>query len=77
MKSLRESFLNEGLKSGYWHGSDAWILWSDNEDMVILVGGYSESEAKKAKYLVDRDKDLGKYSDDIVYTNTDEWEEQQ
>lgn len=81
MKTINEYIneqINEALKSGYWHGSDAWILDGSKSDggYTILVGGYSEDDAKKVKKLVRDDKPLGKYEDDVVYAEYDEWKEQ-
>ena len=89
VKELSESsminlsdFINEALneaklKSGYWHGDDAWILDEYDTDLVILVGGYSEKEALKIKKLVDADKDLGEDDDYVLFIDREEWEEQQ
>lgn len=76
MKSLVE-YLTEGLKSGYWHGEDAWILdGNKNDGYTILVGGHDEAEAKKVRALVKRDAPLGDYEDFVVYADPDEWKEQ-
>lgn len=89
VKELSESsmmnladFVNEALneaklESGYWHGSDAWILDEYDNDLVILVGGYSEKEALKIKKLVDAGKDLGDDDDYVLFIDREEWEEQQ
>ena len=84
MKSLKDLLIenleniNETkLDSGYWHGSDAWILGADKDSLTILVGGYSENEAKKIKKLVDADKDLGEDADSVIVVDKDEWDEQQ
>ncbi len=78
MVKLFEEFINEGLQSGYWHGNDAWILSGSKKDgYTILVGGYSEEEAKKVKKLVDKDQELGEYEDYVEYVEYDEWKEQQ
>lgn len=76
---IMESIINEDekLDQGFWHGSDAWVLDTDATGVTILVGGYSKKEALKVQKLVQKDKDLGEYSDDVVYVETDEWEEEQ
>ena len=76
MKTIKE-YINEGLKMGYWHGEDAWILdGNKNDGYMILIGGYDETEAKKVKALVKRDAPLGKYGDYVIYADPDEWKEQ-
>lgn len=76
---LMEALVNEAkkLESGYWHGSDAWVLDSDDNGVTILIGGYSEADAIKIQKLVQKEKDLGKYEDDVMYVEMDEWEEEQ
>lgn len=70
--------LNEAkLESGYWHGDDAWVLDEDGDNLVILVGGYSEKDALKIQKLVKADKDLGDDADYVEWIGRDEWEDQQ
>ena len=65
------------LRTGYWHGNDATILCGRSTDPeAILVGGYSDEEARKVRKLVLKDLPLGKYSDDVIYPDPDEWKEQ-
>lgn len=78
LKDLIKENINESkLKSGYWHGNDAWILDEDGDNLVILIGGYSEKEALKIQKLVIADKDLGDDADNVEYVERDEWDEQQ
>lgn len=78
LKDLIQENINEvKLESGYWHGNDAWILDEDEDNLVILVGGYSEKEALKIQKLVQADKDLGDDADYVEYVDRDEWDEQQ
>lgn len=65
------------LDSGYWHGNDAWVLYNDGSQVIILVGGHSLSEALKVKKLVDNCQPLGKYLDYVVFADIEEWQEQQ
>lgn len=65
------------LDSGYWHGNDAWVLYNDGSQVIILVGGHSLSEALKVKKLVDNCQPLGKYLDYVVFADIEEWLEQQ
>ena len=77
MKTLKEYLLQEGLKTGYWHGENAWILNGNKKDgYAILVGGYDEAEAKKVQRLVNADKPLGDYEDFVIFADPDEWKEQ-
>lgn len=74
---LVESFSIVDLDSGVWDGNDAVILQVDEQQMVILVGGYALNEALQVKGLLDNDLDLGDYDDNVVWTNTNEWAEEQ
>lgn len=78
---LQESLqqIDEGakLEQGYWLGQDAWVLDTDATGLTILVGEYSEKEALKVQKLVQKGKDLGEYSDDVIYVETFEWEAEQ
>lgn len=65
------------LDSGYWHGNDAWVLYNDGSNVTILIGGHSLSEALKVKKLVDNCQPLGNYLDYVVFTDIEEWLEQQ
>lgn len=76
MKDIKQ-YLTEGLKSGYWHGDDAWILDGSKKDgYTILVGGYNEQDAKKVQRLLKQEKPLGDYEDYVVFAEPDEWKEQ-
>lgn len=78
LKDLIQENINESkLDSGYWHGNDAWILDEDGDNLVILVGGYSEKEALKIQKLVIADKDLGDDADYVLWIDRDEWSRQQ
>lgn len=67
------------LKSGYWHGNDAWIISGNKTDgYAILVGVFTEEEATEVKTLLENeDPQVEEYNDYIVYAEHDEWEEQQ
>lgn len=71
-----ESFVIEDLDSGYWHGDDAWVLSDEDGEMVILVGGHTLEEAIEAKEQIDNDRE-SEYDDYIVWTDAEEWLEQQ
>lgn len=71
-----ESFTIEDLDSGYWHGDDAWVLFDDGSEMVILVGGHTLEEAIEAKEQNDNELESD-YDDYVVWTDADEWLEQQ
>ena len=71
-----ESFVIEDLDSGYWHGDDAWVLFDDGSEMVILVGGHTLEEAIEAKEQIDNDWE-SEYDDYVVWTDGEEWLEQQ
>lgn len=72
-----ESFTIEDLDSGYYHGEDAWVLSDDGSEMSILVGDYTLEEALEAKEYFDSDDMGSEYADDIVWTDAEEWLEQQ
>jgi hypothetical protein len=72
-----ESFTIVDLDSGYWHGEDAWVLSDDGSEMLILIGGHTLDEALEAKEYVDSDDEGSEYADYIVWTDTEEWLEQQ
>lgn len=74
---LVESFTIIDLDSGYWYGDDAWVLYDDGGELVILVGGYTLEQAIKVKEMTDDDIDLGEYNDYVVWTDKEEWIEQQ
>lgn len=71
-----ESFTIEDLDSGYWHGEDAWVLFDDGSEMVILVGGHTLEEAIEAKEKIDNDLE-SEFDDFIHWTDAEEWLEQQ
>lgn len=71
-----ESFEIEDLDSGCWHGDDAWVLFDNGSEMVILVGGHTLEEAIEAKEASDNNLD-SEYDDCIVWTDSEEWLEQQ
>lgn len=71
-----ESFTIEDLDSGYWHGEDAWVLFDDGSEMVVLVGGHSLEEAIEAKEQLDNEWECD-YDDYVVWTDSEEWLEQQ
>jgi hypothetical protein len=64
------------LDSGCWHGDDAWVLFDDGSEMVILVGGHTLEQAIKAKEATDNDW-KSEYDDYVVWTDSEEWLEQQ
>lgn len=72
-----ESFTIVNLDSGYYHGEDAWVLSDDGSEMSILVGDYTLEEALEAKEYFDSDDMGSEYADDIVWTDAEEWLEQQ
>jgi hypothetical protein len=65
------------LDSGYWHGEDAWVLSDDGSEMLILIGGHTLEEALEAKEYVDADDEGSEYAEYIVWTDAEEWLEQQ
>lgn len=67
------------MRTGYWHGSDAVILSGNrNDGYTILVGsGYSDAEIRLVMRLLREGSPLGEYEDNIVFTEADEWNEQQ
>ena len=71
-----ESFTIEDLDSGYWHGDDAWVLFDDGSEMVVLVGGHTLEEAIEAKEQLDNELESD-YDDYLVWTDSEEWLEQQ
>ena len=71
-----ESFKIEDLDSGSWHGDDAWVLFDDGSEMVILVGGHTLEEAIEAKEATDNDWE-SEFDDFIHWTDSEEWLEQQ
>jgi hypothetical protein len=64
------------LDSGSWHGEDAWVLSEDGSEMLILVGGHTLEEAIEAKEQLDNEWESD-YDDYIVWTDSEEWLEQQ
>lgn len=87
MKSLRayilESLKNDIHESRYdeysWHGQSAYII-SGGEDegtVAILTGGWSDSDIKKASELYNAERPLGKYEDNIVEVEWDEFMKEQ
>ena len=65
------------LRSGYWHGEDAWILeGSAREGYNILVGGHTSEEANAVLLRLKEDKSIGDYDDYVVFAEPDEWKEQ-
>ena len=71
-----ESFVIEDLDSGSWHGDNAWVLFDNGSEMVILVGGYTLEEAIEAKEATDNNLD-SEFDDFIHWTDAEEWLEQQ
>jgi hypothetical protein len=71
-----ESFTIEDLDSGYWHGEDAWVLSDDGSELAVLVGGHTLEEAIEAKEQIDNYLE-SEYDDYIVWTDSEEWLEQQ
>ena len=71
------SFKIIDLDSGAWHGNDAWVLYDDGKNLYILVGGYRLEEALEVKGLSDNDFDTSEYNDYLVWTDAEEWVEQQ
>ena len=65
------------LDSGSWHGEDAWVLFDDGHELVILIGGHTLEEALSVKELVDEDWDTSEYDNVLVWTDAEEWLEQQ
>lgn len=70
------SFKITELDSGSWHGDDAWVLFDNGSEMVILVGGHTLEEAIEAKEAADNDWESD-FDDYIVWTDSEEWLEQQ
>lgn len=65
------------FRTGYWHGQDATILCGrSSAPEAILVGGYTDKEARKVRKIVLKDLPLGKYDESVVYPDPDEWKEQ-
>lgn len=65
------------LRTGYWHGEDAFILQGNrNDGYTILVGGHTEEEARKVQNLVKKDAPLGEYEDSVIWADPTEWKEQ-
>lgn len=87
MKSLKDYIL-ESLKSDIhesrydeysWHGQSAYII-SGGEDegtVAILTGGWSDSDIKKASELYNAERPLGKYEDNVVEVEWDEFMKEQ
>ena len=74
---LVESFAIVNLDSGVWHGNDAWVLYENLNEVVVLVGGHSLEEALRVKELLDNEWDLGDYDDYLVWTDSTEWADEQ
>lgn len=87
MKSLRDYIL-ESLKTNIhesrhdeysWHGESAYII-SGGEDegtVAILTGGWNDSDIKKASELYNAERPLGKYEDNVVEVEWDEFMKEQ
>lgn len=73
---LNQEAYNKPLERGFWHGNDAWILDASGNTMTILVGGYSESEAKEVLNLIQTEQELDGYEDSVLFVDVDEWKEQ-
>ena len=71
-----DSFKIIDLDSGAWHGSDAWVLEDNGNEMTILVGGHSLEVALEVKERLDSDCP-SLYDADIVWTDAEEWSQQQ
>ena len=67
------------MKTCYWHGNDATIIGGNKrEGYVLLVGSFTDDEARKVKKLLEKeDPQLEKYGEQIVFAEPDEWEQQQ
>ena len=65
------------LDSGAWHGNDAWVLYDDGHELTVLIGGHTFEEALRVKELSDNDWDTSEYDDYLVWTDAEEWVEQQ
>lgn len=87
MRSLKdyilESLKNDIHESRYdeysWHGQSAYII-SGGEDegtVAILTGGWSDSDIKKASELYNAERPLGKYEDNVVEVEWDEFMKEQ
>lgn len=72
-----ESFTIVNLDSGYYNGEDAWVLSDDGSELLILIGGHTLEEALEAKEYIDSDDEGSEYADHIVWTDAEEWLEQQ
>lgn len=72
-----ESFTIVDLDSGYYNGEEVWVLSDDGSELLILIGGHTLEEALEAKEYIDSDDEGSKYADDIVWTDAEEWVEQQ
>ena len=64
------------LDSGYWHGEDAWVLYDDGHELIILISGHSLNEALEAKERCDAEMP-SLYDDYLVWTDAEEWVLQQ
>jgi hypothetical protein len=71
------SFKIIDLDSGSWHGQDAWVLFDDGHELIILIGGHTLEEALSVKELVDEDWDTSEYDNVLVWTDAVEWIKQQ
>ena len=65
------------VKTGYWHGENATVLYNDDEEITFIAGNYSESELDKIRKLFyTDDPKISKYDDYIFTVPVEEWEEQ-
>jgi hypothetical protein len=71
------SFKIIDLDSGSWHGQDAWVLFDDGHELIILIGGHTLEEALSVKELVDEDWNTSEYDNVLVWTDGVEWIKQQ
>jgi hypothetical protein len=53
------------------------VLSDDGSELSILIGGHTFDEALEAKEYIDSDDEGSEYADDIVWTDAEEWVEQQ
>lgn len=79
MKTLKDYICESKYDEYSWHGQSAYII-SGGEDegtVAILVGGWSDNDIKKASELYNAERPLGKYEDNVVEVEWDEFMKEQ
>lgn len=69
------SFKIIDLDSGCWHGEDAWVLFDNGHELVLLIG-HTLEEAIEVKERFDADMP-SLYDGDVVWCDAEEWSQQQ